>query len=67
MTWVLGGSTVGETSSTSNYTIVPDSAGSHRPVGAPVWYAVSGDGSVVLGTLTGGDANASVGIVVGVK
>lgn len=67
MTWVLGGSSVGETSSTSNYTVVPDAAGNHRPVGAPVWYAVSGDGSVVLGTLTGGDANASVGIVVGVK
>jgi hypothetical protein len=68
MTWTIAQTTPSVAAANTGFPLVLDAGGgNHRPVGGPVWYAVSGDGALLLGTLTGNDALSSLGIVVGVR
>jgi hypothetical protein len=65
MTWNLSQATAADVATSADFALVLDAAGNHR-TGA-TWYGVSGDGNVLLGTLTAADARSSLGLVVGLR
>jgi hypothetical protein len=69
MTWTLAASAATVPAAEREFALVLDGAGSHVPLGAPVWYGVSTDGALLLGaTTTDGDGPlARRGVVLGVR
>jgi hypothetical protein len=63
--WNLGISTSTDAATSIGFPLSLDAAGNHHA--GSTWYGVSGDGQVLLGTLSGADTAGSLGILIGLK
>lgn len=67
MTWTMSHTAQGSVIATRDFALSLDAGGGNHRGATPVWYSVSNDGSVVLGTVTGTTVGAPLGIVLGLR